>query len=122
MKLKAIAIAAVVAAATGCATYRQTAVATLVCESQATCDSIWQRAQVWVATNSAYRIQLANNNIIQTYGPHENVHDAVAFTITREPTTSGTTAIRIRGSCHPTIYGCLFDPAPLTNQLFHALK
>lgn len=106
----------------GCAGfYHPTKPARIVCEG-ARCDRLWQRAQTWLATNSRYRIQIANDSIIQTYGPHENVSGAVAYTITKNQLPDGKTMIEIHGACHATIYGCVFDPAPPTNLLYRELE
>lgn len=101
----------------GCASfYRPNAVAYIDCEG-ARCDAMWARAQTWLATNSRYRVQLMHDNVIQTYGPHENVFDGVAYTVTKENQANGKTRIYIRGSCAPTLYGCPFDPSSYTNLL-----
>lgn len=106
----------------GCGTfYKPTAQAGVDCEG-ARCDRIWQRAQTWLALRSQYRIQIANDAVIQTYGPHEHIHDAVAYTVTKLPQANGKTLISIHGQCYPTIYGCVYDPAPLTNQLYDELN
>lgn len=121
MKITAIACLTATVLA-GCGTfYKPTAIAGVECEG-AKCDLMWQRAQTWLATNGRYRIQIANESVIQTYGPHDGVYDAVAFTVTKEKRPNGQTLIAIRGSCYPTVYGCVFDPAPLTNELYNEMK
>lgn len=106
---------------TGCASfYQPTATARLVCEGPR-CDQIWQRAQTWLVTNGRYRIQIVNDNIIQTYGPHENIYNDVAYTLTRTKRADGTTLIEIHGTCHSGTFGCIFDPAPPTNKLYYEL-
>lgn len=123
MKTVALLVPLAGLALSGCASsfYQPTARAVVVCEG-ARCDRIWQRAQTWLVTNSRYRIQVVNDAIIQTYGPHEYVWDAVAYTLTREPTPNGKTAIAIYGACHGGMVGCAFDPVPPTNRLFYELE
>ena len=105
----------------GCATtYMPNATAWIACKGKQ-CDALWSRAQVWLATNSSYRIQIANENIIQTYGPLEGVGE-VAYTITREKMQGADEKIVIRGHCYSTPYGCFYDPAPATNALFNDLQ
>lgn len=106
----------------GCGSFHPpTAVTGVECEGSR-CDALWQRAQTWLATHGRYRIQIANDSVIQTYGPHDGVFDAVAFTLTKERQVSGKTLIAIRGSCYGTVYGCVIDPVPLTNQLYLELS
>lgn len=62
----------------GCGTfYKPTAGGSVECQG-AQCALMWQRVQTWVATNSRYRIQIATDSILQTFGPHDNVYDGVA--------------------------------------------
>jgi hypothetical protein len=117
MKFAALAAAALVA---GCTAYQPTATAWVRCDGKQ-CDELWGRAQTWLATNGRYRIQIANDHVIQTYGPHEGVVDAVAYTVTKEKQADGTSKIFIRGHCFQTAYGCMYDPAPYTNALHSAL-
>lgn len=118
------ALLAALAAATlaGCAThYQPSARAGIVCEG-ARCDRLWQRSQTWLATNSRYRIQIANDAIIQTYGPHEGVYDAVAYTLTKQQNPDGKTLISIYGTCREVVIGCTFDPTEATNRLYYELE
>ena len=101
--------------------YQPSATAWVKCEDKAHCDTLWDRAQTWIATNGAYRLQTITQSVIQTYGPHDNVYGRVAYTITKEGRPDGNTYIVIRGSCAPTLYGCVFDPSEDTNRLHSAL-
>lgn len=105
----------------GCAGmfFKPTATARINCAGDQ-CTDLFQRAQVWIAKNSSYRIQIMNDSIIQTYGPEE-YSDAVAFTVTKEKTANGGQIV-ITGACYGTVYGCSFDPSIQTNQLFFALN
>lgn len=119
MKKLAILLALLTA---GCAThYQPSARAGVACEG-ARCDRIWQRAQTWIATNSRYRIQIANDSLIQTYGPHEGIHDAVAYTVTKDQRPDGQTLIAIYGTCREVVIGCTFDPTGATNRLYYELE
>lgn len=123
MKLLPMCVASLaIAALNGCAAfYQPSAIASIDCTGQR-CDQMWARAQTWLVTNGRYRIQTMNDNVIQTFGPHEGVYDAVAYTLTREKGASGSTVIRIIGTCKGTVYGCVFDPAPHTNLLYQELS
>lgn len=107
---------------TGCGSfYKPVATAGVPCKGEQ-CNRVWTRAQTWIATNSAYRIQLVNDTIIQTYGPHE-YSSSVAWTITKqERPTEGDSLIVLQGICNGTIYGCVFDPSVETNRLYYELQ
>lgn len=105
---------------TGCTFYKPQSSAWIACEG-AQCTELWSAAQVWLAKNSRYRFQIVNDNIIQTHGPHENVFNGVAYTLTRETRGEGKAAIVITGDCYSTIYGCAFDPSPYVNALYYHL-
>ena len=74
------------------------AVEPLVCKGKDQCDLYWQRAQVWVATNSTYRIQIANDTLIETYGPFGSKVD-LAYRITKVPSTKDEARITILANC-----------------------
>jgi len=74
------------------------AVEPLVCTSRAQCDIYWQRAQVWVANNSEYRIRVATDVLIETFGPFGSKVD-LAYRITRLPDNSGGARIYIVAAC-----------------------
>lgn len=103
----------------GCSTYKPTSPAWTSCDG-ARCDELWSRVQVWVAKNSAYRIQITNDNILQTYGPTNNI-DSPAYTITKEKQGSGAKII-IHAICFDPGFGCMYDPSPYANALLADLK
>lgn len=103
----------------GCATYTPTTPAWIACEGQR-CDELWSRVQVWVAKNSAYRIQITNDNILQTYGPTSGIASP-AYTVTKEKQGSGAKII-IHAMCFDTGLGCMYDPSPYANALLADLK
>lgn len=43
-------------------------VPSILCKKGPDCDAKWSRAQTWVSQNAGYRIQVANDGLIQTYG------------------------------------------------------
>lgn len=81
----------------------------VVCADKVQCDLYWQRAQLWVAQHSHWRIQLANDVLIQTYGPGNSSPDT-AYTITRINAANGSGQIKMRAACD-NIFGCI--PAPV---------
>src|SRR5688500_13622770 len=76
----------------------------LLCRDKAQCDLYWQRAQVWIATNSKYRIQSVTDTVLTTHGPIE--HDTqFAYHLEREPSETGGGKITIRMICG-NMFGC----------------
>ena len=77
-----------------------------VCNSPSECTIMWQRAQLWLANNSIWRIQLANDTLLQTFGPGSSNSTELAYTITKTPIGGDKYQIRMRAGCD-NIFGCL---------------
>lgn len=88
------------------------------CANKAQCDFAWQRAQVWVNENSSFRIQLANDVTIQTYGPGID-SIALAYTIVRENSANGSAEFRMTAGCSAQFGGCNTKPGDAINA-FHS--
>lgn len=117
---KYLATAAVVAGLSACAVYPSTSKPFRIqCERSGECDRIWAQAKAWLALNSTYRIQIANDNLIMTYGPFDSNGDA--YTLLREKSATGPDRVIIYARCDATIYGCFEDPTPSAKQLYQAL-
>ncbi len=77
----------------------RSALAPLECTDKDACDLAWQKTQFWIVSHSAYRIQVSNDTVIQTFGPFGSSTD-LAFSATREPTGPGGAAeIHITAQC-----------------------
>lgn len=61
------------------------AAVSVTCSGKLDCDTKWAKALQWVLGTPGFKIQLANDMLIQTYGPSYSIH-ATAFTITKMPT------------------------------------
>lgn len=62
------------------------------------CTTSWERAQLWLAKHSRWKIQTATDVMIQTYNPPE--HDtSYGFTATREPLGGGRYTITLTLHC-----------------------
>lgn len=98
---------------TGCATVQvdpsveTEARAPLICKDKAQCDYYWQRAQVWIAQNSHYRIQSVTDTVISTFGPVRS-DTRYAYQVVRVPKSDGSAQITIGGACD-NIFGCSSD-------------
>jgi hypothetical protein len=102
--MKHTAIMAFCALLTACAAppsnspYREEAMAPLTCDNKAQCDLYWQRAQAWVSRNSPYRIQIANDVLLETYtGTQASLDYAVR--LLRERNSNGSERISIAPQC-----------------------
>lgn len=85
----------------------------VICASQAQCQTMWQMAQLWVVNNSAYKIQMANDVVIQTYNPSKSSVKS-GFTVTKEPYNGERQIIKIRSYCD-NMFGC--NPSASTLEL-----
>lgn len=79
------------------------------CEGQDQCNKYWSAAQVWVAQNSVYPVQIVTDTLIQTARPKLNDVD-LAFIITKEKVGNGYDIV-INGGC-ANMFGC--QPHPMT--------
>jgi hypothetical protein len=99
----------------GCSTTSPRAAATLEAlpiVNAAPCDSLdcatqWERAQVWIARHSRWKIQTASSVLIQTYNPKKN-DLTYGFIVTREPEGEGRYRIQFEPQCG-NFLGC--DPS-----------
>ncbi|HEX7933872.1 MAG TPA: hypothetical protein VF573_12465 [Paraburkholderia sp.] len=86
----------------------QIATTPLTCSGKAECDLWWQRAQTWVTNNSTYKIESANDKLIQTAGP-DGGKRALAYQITRTWNPDGTATIGFAAHCDASL-GCKPNP------------
>lgn len=70
----------------------------LLCIGAAECTLAWRSAQVWIAENSYWKIQVATDAVIQTYNgdPYTVMR---RYTLTRIPIGGDREEIRIASSC-----------------------
>ena len=86
----------------------QIATTPLTCSNATECSLWWQRAQTWVANNSTYKIEAANDSLIQTAGPLGGKR-ALAYQITKTPNNDGTATIGFAAHCDSSL-GCKPNP------------
>lgn len=81
----------------------------LICEGKDQCDLFWQRAQLWLAKNSAWKIQSATEFVINTYYPSRR--DVTwGFQVTREPAeVEGQQRIVLQPICRLPAAECVPD-------------
>lgn len=76
----------------------------LFCRGTDQCKRYWQRAQVWVAQNSYWKIQTATDVLIQTYNAVQG-STRRAYTVLKEPGSGEVERIMIRSACD-NMFGC----------------
>ena len=76
----------------------------VLCVGKLQCDAYWQRAQAWVANNSAYRLQTVTDTVIETAGPAA-ARTGLAFRITRVPDNQDGARIFVLAACGNAV-GC----------------
>jgi len=79
----------------------------LVCAGDSQCKLYWDRANFYVNSNSRYKIQTANDNLIQTFSPTGGSTN-LGYNISREPLGSGKYRIWIKTWCD-NMFGCYPD-------------
>jgi hypothetical protein len=77
----------------------------VVCTRGPDCDAVWSRAAAWVVQHSSYKIQTANDSIIQTMGPTQ-YNPSPAYTITKTANAAGNYEVRLAGGCD-NIFSCI---------------
>jgi len=79
----------------------------LGCIDRTQCELYWQRAKVWVSSNSYYRVQLSSDSVIETYGPFAGRME-LAYRILKIPDGAGGARITAVAECG-NVFRC--DPA-----------
>ncbi len=87
---------------------------TIGCKDKADCDSKWSKAQVWLVNNSGWKIQIANDVVLQTYGPGDSTR--AAFTLTKSTNADGSGSINASAACG-NIFGCVPRIPPQLDSL-----
>ncbi len=116
----AIAALALAASATACTWHAPVRTwGEISCQNKAHCDRVWGAAQIEIVNRSTFRLQIANESVIQTYGPNGG---DFAYEATRTINPDGTGVILVRALCFSTVYGCVRDPSVATQQLTDTLR
>jgi len=93
-------------ASTGSGDSRQVtqAMEPLGCVDRTQCDVYWQRAKVWISSNSYYRVQLSSDSVIETYGPFAGRLE-LAYRVLKIPDGAGGARITVTAECG-NVFGC----------------
>lgn len=74
------------------------------CEGEADCKAKWEAAQLWVVHNADFKVQLATDALIETYGGK-----GISVRVTKEPLGAGRYKIVVFVYCG-NAFGCKFNP------------
>lgn len=69
----------------------------VTCVGQERCAAMWRKAQTWIVNNSGWKIQIASDGIVQTYGPTDA--GTMAYRLTRRPLPDGSEVFELAASC-----------------------
>jgi len=84
-----------------------------VCNGEEDCKAKWDAAQLWVVNNSAYRLQIATDVVLETY-PATDYTVRLAMRVTKEPLGEGNHRINLIAYC-ANLLGC--DPDPVESKI-----
>lgn len=76
-----------------------------VCSGETDCNAKWEAAQIWVARNADYKIQLATSVLIETYNS-TNGSPSIAAKVTKEPLGGGKYRLLVAVWCD-NMFGCV---------------
>lgn len=84
------------------------------CVGAAACDRAWRIAQAWISDTSAWKIRLATDSLIETYGPTNSAVNGLAFRLLRRPLPDGSEQFDLSAVCRSPGYLC--TPIPTAER------
>jgi hypothetical protein len=84
------------------------------------CKEEWERAQLWLAKHSRWKIQLATDVLLQTFNPSQS-EPSYGFSATKEPSGGGAYIIRMEMVCG-NMFGCNPKPVEVRNAFYYYVK
>ncbi len=84
------------------------------------CREEWERAQLWIAKHSMWKIQTATDVLIQTFSPMRQ-ETSYGFSIMKEPAGSGNYTIIMDLQCGNAL-GCSPKPIDVRNAFYYYVK
>jgi hypothetical protein len=70
----------------------------VTCSTKPECDAAWRKATAWVIALSPWKVQIATEYLLQTYGPQGKA-GLMAFTLSRDPVHVNGETIVLTPSC-----------------------
>jgi hypothetical protein len=84
------------------------------------CKQEWERAQIWLAKHSKWKIQTVTDVLIQTFYPVGS-EPSYGFSITKEPAGQGNYIIRMELVCG-NMFGCDPKPQDVKKAFYYYIK
>ena len=120
MKRRAMVAVVAAFALAGCQTVEPIHTPPLECEGEDQCKLYWERAQVWVAKYSYWKIQVATDVVIQTFNATQS-STYNHYSLVREPMGGGVERISMTTGCD-NMFGCQVRPDVARRSLFVFVK
>lgn len=90
----------------------------VICD-ETNCKEQWERAQLWLASHSKMKVQIATDVLLETYNP-PNYWD-YGFTITKNPIGGEKYEINMKPSC-PNFLGCSPKPDKVKKAFYYYIQ
>ncbi|MBS2218962.1 hypothetical protein KFZ07_25645, partial [Salmonella enterica subsp. enterica serovar 1,4,[5],12:i:-] len=79
--------------------------APIYCENKQQCDAYWTKAKAWIAMNSGWKIQMADETVIATYSPIGN-SAILGYQVVKTPIGGERHEIVVQTAC-ANMFGCI---------------
>ena len=83
----------------------------VTCVGRDECDRAWRKATAWIIERSGWKVQVATDSLLQTFGPGREAV-TMAFTLTRKPLAEGWEELVLSPSCNEYGSPCWPYPTP----------
>ena len=90
------------------------------CQGKEQCDTYWSRAKAWIAMNSGWKIQMADETVISTYTPIGN-SAVLGYQVVKTPLGNDKNEIVVQTSC-ANMFGCIPSAVEQTAKLKNYIK
>lgn len=90
------------------------------CQGKDQCNAYWSRAKAWIAMNSGWKIQMADETVISTYSPVGN-SAVLGYQVVKTPLGGDKSEIVVQTAC-ANMFGCIPGAAEQTAKLKNYIK
>ena len=94
--------------------------APIYCENKQQCDAYWTKAKAWIAMNSGWKIQMADETVIATYSPIGN-SAILGYQVVKTPMGGERHEIVVQTAC-ANMFGCIPNAIEQTAKLKNYIK
>ena len=90
------------------------------CQGKEQCDAYWAKAKAWIAMNSGWKIQMADETVISTYTP-VGTSAVLGYQVVRTPLGDDKSEIVVQTAC-ANMFGCIPNASEQTAKLKNYIK